>query len=541
MIQMQTQETTADDARVKRGNNDDREYETFLADFSRRFLETIGDGPLFTTDAVGLWDAYLGAFEPAERQFHNCNACRHFIERFGGLVAISETGRTYSVLWASASIPEPYAASFAALFRLVTRAKVTGVFMSSVRILGTPDTGNWRHLSACLPVTLARKKSALQTDHQAMAEKREDHATVLRALTEFPVGVVDQALTLLKSDALYRSEKVLGQAEWLRNLHTAFGTARGVGRTNVVWRAVAQAPAGFCHPRSSMIGTLLEDIAAGLDFGDVSRKFAAKMHPLQYQRPQAAPSAGNVAQAEKIIAELGAAGSLSRRYARLDEIEKLWSPAVPVEPTGEGVFGHLKPKGSELAAPMSVPAQAITWEKFARTVLPEARALDVLVPGVGNFAALVTAENPDAPPILQWDTAEKRNPVSWYLYSGGSAASRWGLTSGSWAKVTAVCLQPSMWGDGNLEHQGVGALFVLGGARDSGASSCGNALFPETLKAELRGIRSTIESYSRSAKLGGVESASANGLKVGKGDGGATVRVTLANGVRQEWRIDRWD
>lgn len=34
------------------------------------------------------------------------------------------------------------------------------------------------------------------------------------------------------------------------------------------------------------------------------------MNPLQYQRPQAAPSAGNVAQAERIVEKLGIANSL---------------------------------------------------------------------------------------------------------------------------------------------------------------------------------------------------------------------------------------
>lgn len=53
-----------------------------------------------------------------------------------------------------------------------------------------------------------------------------------------------------------------------------------------------------------MIGTLLDDIASGMSFDSVSRRFAEKMHPLQYQRPQAAPSAGNIAQAEKIVEKL---------------------------------------------------------------------------------------------------------------------------------------------------------------------------------------------------------------------------------------------
>ena len=76
-----------------------------------------------------------------------------------------------------------------------------------------------------------------------------------------------------------------------------------------------------------MIGTLLEDLATGMDFATVSARFAAKMHPLKYLRPQAAPRAGNIADAEKIVAKLGIARSLERRFARIDEIETLWTDA----------------------------------------------------------------------------------------------------------------------------------------------------------------------------------------------------------------------
>jgi hypothetical protein len=62
-----------------------------------------------------------------------------------------------------------------------------------------------------------------------------------------------------------------------------------------------------------MIGTLLEDIEEGLDFGDVSRKFASKMHPLQYQRPQAAPSVGNIEESEKIVAKLSTGEPMGER------------------------------------------------------------------------------------------------------------------------------------------------------------------------------------------------------------------------------------
>lgn len=517
------------------GNVKDDVYGRVLANMQVRFTNNVegGAASLFETDADDLWLTYLYSFPPETRQFHACSACRRFVERFGGLVTIDEDGATRSAMWDASDAEGPYSAGFLALADKTARAKVTGVFLSRDATWGRPVTGEWTHLAVTPPKTMLYAGIA-KTPRQAMAEKGEDYKNVLRALAEFSTSILDEALRVLKADALYRSEKVIGPAKWLRDLYRA---AEGANRSNVVWRAVATAPPGFAHPRSSMIGTLLEDIEKGLSFDEVARRFAAKMHPLQYMRPQAAPSAGNIAQAEKLIASLSAAGSLARRFARVEEIDALWRPplAVSVERKATGVFGHLMPKDATAALSLVVPPQTVTWEKFARTALPKAVAIEALVPSRGDFAALLTAENADAPPILQWDAHDRRNPFSIYVYHAGSSARDWGLRGGAWAKVTAVCLNPSQWYGGNFPHHGKGALFVIEGSRDQ--RNCGNALFPETLKSEFHGIRATIEAYSRSAKLAGREEASACGLMFQ----GAHVRVTDVDGATIEYRLDRLD
>jgi hypothetical protein len=91
-----------------------------------------------------------------------------------------------------------------------------------------------------------------------------------------------------------------------------------------------------------------------------------------------------------------------------------------------------------------------------------------------------------------------------------------------------------MWQDG-YDYQGTGALFIIEGARDS-KKNCGNALFPEFLKADLREIRSVIEAYSKQAEIRGYENASACGIYYD----GVTVRVKSKLGT-VVYKIDRWD
>ena len=532
----------------RRGVTDDADYEHFLARIGKRFNDNLknGERPLFKTGAEGLWDAYLQSFDdPAMRQHHNCSACRHFINRFGGLVTIDDTGRTASALWDEEGAPEEYKRGIAAMARLAVRAKVTGPFLSSEPVLGSPRTDTWQHLSAMLPMALLYKPGIL-TAGQKMAEKREDFGTVCRALAEFPAAAVDQAITLLSTDSLYRSEKVLGQAEFLQRLHAARAAAHGDLKANLTWLAITTAPAGLCHPRSSMIGTLLEDIAAGMDFDEVSRRFAEKMHPLRYQRPQAAPRAGAIEAAEKMVAQLGLERAFARRFATIDEVQALWKPVVAEEkskPAG-GLFSGLKPRGEAdtNAATSSMPPVVMTWQKFEREVLPTAALIEAhITAGAMSFCSFVTAVDPEAPPLLQWDRDDHRNPVSWYFYHGGSTAASYSLAPG-FVEVLAVTLKPSMWGDSAVMHQGKGVMFVLAGARDT--KSPGIALFPECIRSELHGIRSVIEAYSRSAKLIDAEGQLAAGLMVNAGQSGENwnlrLRVTAA-GRKVEYRLDRWD
>lgn len=522
------------------GNVGDDDYHRFLQDLQTRFSERLSRGPLFQTDAEGLWEAYLGSFPVAERQFHTCNACRRFIETYGGLVTIDQDGKAASAIWGD----EPFerAAEMVAvriMAKIVRRAKVIGPFLSKERVWGYPRTGVWRHMAVTPPPSLVFMERAL-TAGQVMAEKREDFKNVSRALAEYPVAAVHQALALLKSDALYRSEKVLGPCQFLADLHAAAANHKTV-RNNVIWRAVATAPAGFCHPRSSMVGTLLDDIVAGVEFGAASRKFKEKMHPLQYQRPSAAPSAGNIAAAEALVEKLGLAPAFERRFARVDEIEALWRPTTKEAPAraAGGVFSHLTPKGSPAIPVMNAPAQTMTWVKFAASILPEALSLEVRAPSHGNYTAILTAENPDAPPILQWDSPKKRNPFSQYVYHRGSPASQWGVPSDQWVDVLAVTNMPSHWYGDSPSHHEPGVILIMKGAVDSRTGS-GNGLFPECLKAELHGIRSVVEAYSRSANVLGREKASACGLGV-RATSGAVVRVADRHGIKSEFRIDRFE
>ncbi len=275
----------------------DHGYHAFLQQVQAQFAQSAQHAHWFTTDISDVWDLYLQHLPEAARQQYNCATCRKFIQTYGGLVCILPDGRTESALWNTA--PAFFQPVVNALKRAVERANVTGVFIPEQAVYGKPQTGQWRHVAIQIPADKLWK-SLVKTAFQAAAEKREDFKTLQNGLASFSLDAVKQALKLLRSDSLYRGEHVLGVAEWLKTLHEQIAEAKHEQyRLNLIWRAVASAPAGFCHVRSTMIGTLLEDIVAGYAFSAIEQRFAAKMHPLQLPTPTSRAQCGEYCASRK--------------------------------------------------------------------------------------------------------------------------------------------------------------------------------------------------------------------------------------------------
>lgn len=506
-------------------------------------------GPLFLADAANLYDAFLAELPPDERRALGCAACRDFVNDYGRLVSIDDRGRATPLLWGSADVPALYRAGLQALDRRVRQAPVAGVLVRGLDTWGRPSNvarsgRTWTHLHGRPPDSLIFR-ARLQTPEARAAALLEEYKMLQRGLAEFPIEQVRRARAMLRNGQLYRSEKAEGEASWLLELHEAREKAKGEAADRLVWRAVATAPPGYAHVRSTIIGTLLEDLVAGMDAEAIKARWAAKLHPLQYMRPQAAPTAGQIANAERTVEQLGLSAALPRRFARRSDLQLLWQPQELAEqkPAKGGLFSHLRPKAKESA--IDGGAVTLTWEKFSRTLLPSAERIELHVPSTpSSFVGMVTAQDPAAPPILQWDHPEHRNPVSLYVYVNGSPAARWGLTAGAWHPVSGVTLSPHLWrGDGSASHHGRGVVFLLEGARDLQYTK-GASFFPESLRSELHGVRAVLEAYAKDAVVAGKDEAEGCGIiysesKAG-GDWKAEIRVT-AGGVRTTVHLDRWD
>lgn len=497
----------------------DGDFPALVAQVQQRFDTIPANKPLFLVSNDGLFDTFIAGLPPHLRQHYSCNCCRSFFNHFGGLVVVDDFGSLSSPLWDIVAA-EPFRVAVDELNHTVRLRPIVAAFVTADAIAGNPTTNGWDHFAVKLPSS-RRHQSFTESPQAAAAKLREETTMLRRGLAEFPVSMVEKALALATSGTLQRPEKAEPMLRWLLDLHTRL---RGLGTTqreSLLWLTAATAPAGFTHVRGGIVGTLLEDVAAAMSTGDISRRWAEKVDPSQYMRAQVAPSAGNLRRAESIIQAMEAAGSLRRRYVTVgDAVETLWSPPpAPAAASSSGpVFGHIaaKAKPTPTTQPLDLAEIKMTWDKFRRTMLTDAESIEYNVPSTtAQFAALVTAVDASAPPILQWDgnADGQRNPVS--VYSSTSAPSAWNLTPGAWVPVDFVSPMPYHWNGNAAANQKEGILMALRGCRDVRRTS-GGGFLPEFLRSELREIRSSLDAYARSARVEGADKAAACGVALMK-------------------------
>lgn len=487
--------------------NHDADYRVLEAIIRSR-VASINNTPVFMTDAKFLWETFLNNIDVNVRQHYNCRACQKFIETYGGLAYIEEDGNKRSVLWDLKGIPTFFVKAVDALDRAIHTSRVRGVFYASTIDWGYFRTGDWSHLSGTFYGKI--ENSA----YGKMAIRTQDYGLLSRALNEYSLEAAEQAYRVLEADVLLGDNVAKGVSAWFLDLHRRLKGVRGKSRENILWLEVATIPPGHAHVKNTMIGTLLDDIISGLPFEVIKKRWDDKMHPLKYQRPTALKE-GNINAGERIINELGAEKSLERRFARRADITfRLWEQSAKVEETG-GVFDKLRKTTG--VKPVELPPKAITFEKLANDVLPNANKVEILLPNSRTMmVALTTAVHPESPNMLQWD-----NTVSYYVYVQGATPASFGVQANTWLNVPIITLTPAHWA-GGFEHQEKGVIFIIDNAADTRNDE--SAIFPANLRNEYHEAKKAIEAYSKRTPLQGFTEQNAAGFLL-RGVTAAKIRV----------------
>jgi hypothetical protein len=365
-------------------------------------------GQLYVVDLKldSLWDAYLDGFsDEVEKQHHNCNCCRSFINHYGNIVGIKE-GKIRSI-W-DVPVFGIYETPLKNMKKLVECASIKNLFVTPENKIGTDfnfqvtQTGTIRRDHFHLDL----KNSLKISPGSGSIEAKEGHYTATfqvfkRGLVEIPVHVLQTTLDLINQGSLERGNEFKDSIEKFLALKIQYDKNPN---DVVIWQNIL-GPESVLRIRNISIGTFLQDLAENKDLDFAVEKFGRLMSPNSYKRPTSLYTPAMVKAAQAKLAELGYLECLDRRLAVASDLELknlLWQNPEKVQ---VDVFAQMIKE-----APKNLSkVEEMSWEDFKQKVLPTATSLEAYVENthLPNFMTLTTSDNPKT--MFKWD-----NQKAWY-------------------------------------------------------------------------------------------------------------------------------
>lgn len=345
-------------------------FTTFSAAVHKRYAE-LSKHELFTVDVSDLFETYLAAFPEGTnpmfrvRTEHDCNCCKNFIRRLGIVVSFDKSGNRLTIWDDFPELPEPYGTVARALAGIVRQAPIVGVFRTKERQYGSnPNWDNhdnsikWEHF-----VGKVADKHFSTTPDKARGDRNTIAQVLRRGLEEISAADIETVLDLIEQNALYRGEEHVAAIKAFRNLKTRY--AASINKDGFVWSNLDNRNARF---RNTVIGTLLVDLADGVELEQAVRRFETKVAGENYKRPKALITPKMIEQAVDKLKELGLEHAVERRVARIEDVSVTDVLFVDNEVRGKmkGGLTDLLLSSSQVKAPKIGKPTPISIENFMK-------------------------------------------------------------------------------------------------------------------------------------------------------------------------------
>lgn len=398
------------------------DFQVFKKAVAAQFKK-MSDTDLYVVDVEkdALWTTYLGSFPAGtnpmykERTEHDCNCCKSFIRAVGAAVAVID-GKVQSI-WDVKIPQEPaYQAVADALAALVKSKPITDVFMHFEKnagvdknfqqiVGGTPV--QWDHFFVNIPPRFVCAGDLIAS---RIAVPRDSKNVLRRALEEIDNGTVETVLDLIAQNSLYRGEEQKFAVVEFGKLAAEFAKLSPAQKDIFVWQKALTVPQSISRIRNTAIGTLLTDIATGVDLEHAVKSFETKVAPSNYKRPTALVTQKMIDAAKKTIEELGLTSALQRRYAVLSDISVnnvIFADRSAKKKMAGDVFDTLK---ATKTTRVYDEVEEISIDKFISDVVPRAEQIEIMFDSQhsGNLVTLIAPNDPTSARLFKWD-----NGFSW--------------------------------------------------------------------------------------------------------------------------------
>ena len=525
--------------------------------------------PIFITDLNHrqLYSDFQNALPEDMKQVYNCNSCRGFVRRYGGLVVVDDEGSVKPLLWdpTDLEIDPVFRSSIDAVARQFEGRRVFREYkvveLTNTKMKSSCEKGGFNHMYLSMLDSRISRGSPKEFAPTATKEL----ATMLGAVIKtYRLDTVREVTQILEQDKLPQADNHKAAARWLLDLLEndkikGGGASDSVARHNLGYRYAASAFTGcVSQVKNGVLSNLLEWIENNESWKTIEKKWNEQTHPLQYLRPQAAPKAGNIAASERLFKALCITeNDLRRRFLVFNDIPKdvvMWQadPDTASKNTApHKLFANVTPKISTTKSSRSgtrdLPPTQITFTKLMKSMLPTAKKLEYKLSTNDGLYFFITGF-PGTKPLMQWHFDDNDNRASWMVYHNPFPVKEHGLKPNEWNEVGAIIPFPHLWDGGDSTtslplpneialskvkgsesnptqgktqqglkwyhaKNGFRYLMTFPGIYNTHTSHL--SLFSTLLKGEFHGARSTIEAYSDKGNKEFVEDVQSKGGYVG--------------------------
>ena len=407
------------------------DFVKFRDAFAKHFKQMTKEKNILFTVSVDkdkLWDHYLKSFPEDSnpiyrvRKEHDCSCCRHFIKSVGNIVSI-ENGKVESV-WDFEIDNPAYQIVTNAMAAYVKSKPIENVFITTFPKYGVKTTfenkdgktTQFDHFEIAVPkAQLHSRSESLDT---ALGRYRDTKNVFKRSLDELTEESVSTVLELIQQNSLYKGEEWKKVLLNFTNYKKKYDKLEDKQKELFAWENFLNAGEVVGRIRNHSMGTLLIDISAGMELDMAVRRYEAIVAPTNYKRPKAIFTQRMLDEAKKTITDLGYLDSLSRRYAKLDDITVnniLFSNKDSAKRIvgGNDIFSSME-KETKINPKKFSKIEELSIDKFVKDVLPTAIEIEAYVENkhAANLVSLIAPEKKDSPTMFKWN-----NGFSW-AYSG---------------------------------------------------------------------------------------------------------------------------
>lgn len=387
------------------------DFHEFAVRVHARYME-LRKSELFVVGTTeGIFEHYLASFPEGSnpiykvRTEHDCSCCKNFVRNLGRVVSLANG--TMRTVWDVAGLESPFKEVAASMDEYVRAQPIQSVFRTKERSYGNEFTRQlledgsvkrWNHFHG----TVGELHHHTSPD-QARGEFNTSVHVFRRGLEELKPEAVQTVLDLIKDKSIYRGEEHLPAVKAFRELQKHYSALDARARDIYVWLYAQSTGSRF---RNTVIGTLVQDLSAGIDIEEAVKSFESKVAPANYKRTTALITPRMVQDAMKTVNELGLEPALHRRLARLADVSVsnvLWVDRSARALMKGGVADVLM-AAATTAAPAAGKATDISIDKFMSEVLPTAQGMELHLRNthLTNFVTLTAPVHPDTGRLFKW-------------------------------------------------------------------------------------------------------------------------------------------